>query len=331
MPWWADGLDPKAEKAKASGSEITFGAFSLEMWEDWKKAYRNDHHIWQWRHTVETYCNAFWHLPIDKVTRGHVLAALKPTWTTKYETACRVRQRIERVFDAAKAKGLRTGDNPAAWRGGLKELLPQAPKLQKKHYSAMPYRDVPAFVSTLRERRGMSALALEFIILTAARSGEVRHMVWDEIDLNAKLWTIAAHKMKAGKEHRVPLSERALAILQEVKPFATGDLVFPSPVPARSKECPLSDMAFKLLLNRMGVKEITTHGFRSSFRDWAGDETSYPREIAEAALAHQIGNEVERSYRRATALEKRRRMMEDWAEYVLKAGADAAKCRSLTH
>ena len=315
-----NGLDPKAEKVKAAGRLVTFGSFALDMWEEWKKAFRNEHHTWQWRHTIEVHCKSIWQLPIDKVTRDHIVAILKPIWSNKHETASRLRQRIERVLNAAKSKGMRAGDNPAGWRGGLEALLPKPPKLQKKHYAAMSYNDVSVFVGKLRERYCISALALEFIILTASRQGEVREMTWDEVDIDAKLWTVPAHRMKAGKAHQVPLSDRARAILMQAKTSSISDIVFPSPLAKRGKAGqaaqPLSNMAFKLLMNRMSVNGITTHGFRSTFRDWAGDETKHSREVAEAALAHQIGNEVERSYRRGSALAARRIMMEDWALFV---------------
>jgi integrase len=315
----ANGLDPKAEKFRASGSATTFGPFAIAMWEEWKKEYRNEKHIWQWRHTVETHCKPIWDRPIDKVTRDDILAVLKPVWDANLETASRLRQRIERVLDAAKARGLREGDNPAGWKGGLKDLLPKPKKLQKKHYPAMPYRDVPAFVASLRQREGFSALALEFIILTAARSQEVREMTWAEVDFRARVWTLAPERMKAGKQHQVPLSDRAIAILEEAKAIQCSDLVFPSlgpgKGPAGEKDRPFSSMVFKLLMKRMGVKGITTHGFRSSFRDWAGNETNAPREVAEECLAHAIGSEVERSYRRETAMAKRRVLLSEWADF----------------
>ena len=223
-----------------------------------------------------------------------------------------MRGRIEKVLDAAKAKGLRAGENPARWRGHLDHLLPKRQKLQRGHHPAMPWSEVPAFVARLKESRSIGALALEFVILTACRSGEVLRSVrngeimgacWAEVDRTTKVWTIPAVRMKAGLEHRVPLSDRALAILCEAEKVRRGDFVFPG----QRGDQPLSEMALELILRRMHVKPYTVHGFRSSFRDWAGECTSFPREIAEAALAHAVGDKVERAYRRGDALERRPR------------------------
>ena len=208
-------------------------------------------------------------------------------------------------MDAAKAKGYRQGENPARWRGHLDHLLSKRSKLTRGHHAAMPYDHVAAFVGRLRESESVAALALEFCILTAARSGEVLGARWSEIDLDKKVWTVPAHRMKAGREHRVPLPECAVAILRQLAEFRTGDYVFPG----QRRDRPLSDAA----LRRMKIEGVTVHGFRSSFRDWAGNETPYPRDLIETALAHIIGDKAEQAYRRSDALEKRRALMETWA------------------
>jgi integrase len=234
-------------------------------------------------------------------------------WQLIPETASRLRARIEAVLDAARAKGHipRNEANPARWRGHLDKLLPKRQKLMRGHHAALPYQDVPAFISKLRKRDAMAALALEFLILTAARAGEVLGARWSEIDLEAKVWTVPAARMKSGRQHCVPLSGRALAILAELAKARSGDFVFPG----RRHGSPLSDGAMEMVLRRMKVAKATTHGFRSSFRDWAGNETNFAREIAEACLAHAIGNAVEQAYRRGDALEKRRDLMNAWCSF----------------
>lgn len=261
--------------------------------------------------TLTTYAAPLRSKPLDQIGTDDVLAVLTPIWTTKSETASRLRGRIERVLDAARAKGLRTGENPARWRGHLDHLLPKRRKLTRGHHAAMPYDQVPAFVARLREGRGVAARAPEFTILCASRSGEVLGARWDEVDLKAKLWTVPGPRMKGGREHRVPLTERALAILAEVEPLRNGDYVFPGQRRGR----PLSNMSMEMCLRRMKVDE-TVHGFRSSFRDWAGEETAVPREVAEVALSHAVGDATELAYRRADALAKRRKLMEAWAAFV---------------
>jgi len=241
-----------------------------------------------------------------------VLGVLAPIWQTKQETASRVRGRIERVLDAAKAKGLRSGENPARWRGHLDHLLSKRRKLARGHHPAMPYPDVPAFMAALGERDAVAALALRFTILTAARSGEVLGARWSEIDRTTKTWVVPAERMKAGREHRVPLTDRACEILDALQAVRSGDYVFPGQPQGR----PLSSMAMEMLLRRMKVESATVHGFRSSFRDWAGEATAFPREIAESALAHTVGDATERAYRRGDALEKRRLLMDAWARFV---------------
>ncbi|WP_081691509.1 tyrosine-type recombinase/integrase [Cucumibacter marinus] len=274
--------------------------------------FRNDKHVAQWRMTLgDAYCSSIRSKAVAEISTEDVLGILQPIWQSKNETASRIRGRIERVLDAAKAAGFREGENPARWRGHLALLLPKRQKLQRGHHAALPYKELPDFVAQLRTRDNMSSIALEFLILTAARSGEVRGAEWAEFDLDQAVWTIPANRMKAGREHRVPLTDRALEILSQATQLSGDEgLVFTS---GRGQ---MSDMTLSALLKRMGHSDVTVHGFRSSFRDWAFEVSRYPRDIAEAALAHVFGDATERAYRRGDALEKRRRMMADWGAFV---------------
>lgn len=326
----AEGRDPIAERmaAQAASSEPTFGecadAFITSMSSSW----RNEKHRAQWKMTLEVYAQKIRATKVSKIDTNDVLAVLNPIWTKKPETASRLRGRIENVLDFAKAKGWRTGENPALWRGHLKNVLPARQKLTRGHHAAMPYADVPAFVADLRGRAAIAAMALEFTILTAARSGETRGALWPEFDLDKGVWTVPAVRMKAGKEHRVPLSGRAVEILRELREARTDQIVFPGQPHKNGKGRPLSVMAMDMLLRRMKV-DVTVHGFRSSFRDWAGEETSFPREIAETALSHHVGDAVERAYRRGDALTKRRALMDAWAAYLAAAeGGNVVQLRA---
>jgi integrase len=314
------GKNPVAAKRQAAIIEAgkpTFGAIADALMTAKESEWRNPKHRAQWRMTLEIYAAPLRSRPIDEIDTGAVLAVLKPLWQAKPETASRLRGRIEAVLDAAKAQGHRSGENPAAWRGHLAHLLPKRGILTRGHHAAMAYADVPAFVAQLREREALAALALEFCILTAARSGEVLGARWSEIDLAAKVWTVPAERMKAARVHRIPLSERALAILETLSEARTGELVFPGQRAGR----PLSVMAMEMLLRRMDQDAVTVHGFRSAFRDWAGNETHFPREVAEAALAHVVGDKAEQAYRRGDALEKRRALMAAWASHCGEPGA----------
>ncbi len=303
------GVDPIAER-KQDRRVPTFGKLADEVVTEQSKGFRNDKHRAQWRMTLETYAAPLRVKAVDAIATEDVLGVLKPIWMTKTETASRLRGRIERVLNAAKAKGLRSGENPAAWRGHLENLLPKRQKLTRGHHAALPYADVPAFVAKLRTRKAVAALALEFAILTAARSGEVLGARWPEIDFDARVWTIPAKRMKSGREHRVPLSESALAILEKFGEARVSEFIFPGQGAGR----PLSEMVLRRMLRR-DADVVTVHGFRSSFRDWAGNETHFPRELAEAALAHVVGDKAEQAYRRSDALEKRRALMEAWAQW----------------
>ncbi len=309
-----DPLEPQRPEVSA-----TFGEVASSLIRDLEVGWRNPKHRAQWRSTLEGYCAPIWDRSVETLDTTDIVDILRPMWSAKPETASRVRARIERVLDAAKVKGYRSGDNPARWRGHLQHILPGKTRGSGvRHHPAMPYGQVPDFVKGLKARVSTAARALEFLIHTAARTSEVLGMTWAEVDIEAKLWTVAGDRMKMGREHVVPLTEAALIVLRSMavrgqKPQAP---VFPS-----SKGVPLSNMSMEMLLRRMGCDDYTVHGFRSSFRDWAGEETAFPREVAEAALAHVVGNAVERAYRRGTALAKRRELMDAWSKFVGGPGA----------
>lgn len=306
----AAGRDPIAERAKEA--EPSFGECADRFLASMEASWRNEKHRAQWRMTLTEYCKPIQSKRVSQIGTDDVLKVLQPIWGSKPETASRLRGRIERVLDYARAKGWRNGENPALWRGHLKNILPPRQKLTRGHHAAMPYRDVPAFMKRLRNADAMAARALEFLILTASRSGEVYGAKWSELDLEAGIWTVPAERMKAGKEHRVPLSRQALALVKKLHELRMSDYVLPGHRP----KCPLSSSAMEMLLRRMKVEAFTVHGFRSAFRDWAGDETTFPREIAEAALAHRVGDATELAYRRADALSKRKKLMQAWADYL---------------
>lgn len=306
-------VDPM--QARNNDQEIpTFGDFADALIDDLAGGFRSEKHIAQWRMTLgDAYCKALRKKYVNEIDTVDVLGALKSLWQTKQETASRLRGRIERVLDAARAKGLRDGENPARWRGHLDALMPARQKLQRGHHAAMPYDDVPVFVARLRASEAMAARALEFLILTAARSGEVLDAVWNEFDFNNAVWIVPAARMKAGKVHRVPLCDRALEIVTSLREDRVSDFVFPG---ARIGK-PLSNMALAMQMRRMKLGHFTVHGFRSSFRDWAAEETPHAREVAEAALAHVVGDATERAYRRGDALAKRRTLMRDWESHIV--------------
>lgn len=310
-----DGIDPRVERAKTKIQEkpvVTFGTFAMEMLDDIEDGFKNPKHRQQWRNTLKTYAQPLFDVPIDAVTTEQILAILQPIWLSKAETASRLRGRIERVLDAAKVKGLRSGENPARGRGHLDLLLPKRSKTSVKHHPALPFAQIATFMVSLRQRPAIAARALEFTILTAARSGEARGTAWGEIDLENKIWTVPADRMKAQFLHQVPLSDAAVAVLKAVHEdgLKPTDFVFPAP-----RGGSLSDMALSQLLKRMDRADITVHGFRSTFRDWAGEMTQFGREEVEMALAHTVASSVERAYRRGRALEKRRDLMAAWAKY----------------
>ena len=290
----------------------TFGEIADELLASKERSFRNVKHLAQWRMTLSVYAKPLRRLPVAEVSTDDVVRILRPLWSEKQETASRLRGRIEAVLDYAKALGLREGENPARWKGHLDHILPKREKLQRGHHAAMPYADVPGFTEKVRETLGLPARALELCILTATRSGEVLNAKWDEVDLEQKLWTIPAERMKAGKKHEIPLSPQAISVFEALRQQRLSEWIFPGRSPRR----PLSNMAMSMLLRRLDAGTYTVHGFRSAFRDWCGDRTNFPRDVAEMALAHRVGDEVERAYRRASALEKRRKLMEAWANFA---------------
>ena len=326
----ARGDDPLATLRPQEAAAIPlFGKFADDLICELESGWRNPKHRDQWRVTLGTVpynlakvridkkahsahvkaLNALRAAPVDAIDTPQVLAVLKPLWLTAPETASRLRGRIEAVLDAAKAGKHRTGDNPAAWRGHLQSLLPKRAKLTRGHHAAMPFEALPEFIERLRGRDSISARCLEFLILTASRSGEALGARWSEIDLDKAVWVIPSIRMKAAREHRVPLSDRALAIVKALNETRVSEYVFSG----RGKQ-PLSSMAMAMLLRDL-APGVTIHGMRSAFRDWAGEATNFPRDVAEQALAHAVGDETERAYRRGDALEKRRLMMAQWSDW----------------
>ncbi len=332
-----EGIDPGTEKKAriariASAVAKTFDMCVTDYIGIHRHGWKNDKHADQWENTLKTYASpVFGKLPVSEVDTDLVMKALLPIWTTKTETASRVRGRIESVLGWATTSKFRTGDNPARWKGHLENLLPAAAKVAKvRNHPALPYKQVGAFMAALRQQAGSGARALEFAILTAARSGEVRGATWQEIDLKEKCWTIPASRMKAGKEHRVPLSDAAVKLLKGLPRIEGNDLVFPA---ARGGE--LSDMTLTATIRRMqgeakpiwvdaAGQPITGHGFRSTFRDWAGEVTAHPREVIEHALAHQLKDAAEAAYARGSLFDKRRNLMDDWANYCAKVQQEQA-------
>ena len=315
-----DGIDPLEAKAAkrrqaslATARGVTFEHCAGRYIKSHAAGWRNPKHKAQWNATLETYAYPhFGEIAVADVDTGLVLKALEPIWATKPETASRVRGRIEAVLDWSKARGYREGENPARWRGHLDKLLPARRKVRKvEHHAALPYVDAPAFMDDLRQREGMAARALEFAILTAARTGEVIGAEWSEIDFDAQLWTISADRMKGRRQHRVPLSDRAIEILSALPRVEGSPYLFPGARKGR----PLSNMALLMMLRRMGRDDLTAHGFRSCFRDWAAETTGYPGDLVEMALAHVVSNATEAAYRRGDMFDKRRRLMNDWFRF----------------
>lgn len=305
----ADGLDPKIERDRQSGK--TFGEAADAFFKAMQSTWSNEKSRHQWQRTLTNTAQAIRERPIADIETADILKVLQPIWQATPETASRTRMRLERVLDYAKARHWRDGENPARWKGHLQNILPARQKHTRKHHAAMRYQDVPAFIERISGNPGNSSRAMELLILTACRSGEVLKARWEELDIEAALWVIPPERMKARVEHRVPLVPRAIEILTGLRKDRHSEFVFPG----QKHKKPLSDMTLEMLMRRMKITDATPHGFRSSFRDWAGDETSFPREVAEGCLAHKVGSAVERPYRRGDALEKRRRLLEAWADY----------------
>lgn len=308
----AEGRNPILERRKIAVP--TFGECSDKFLTLMEVQWRNEKHRAQWRMTLKEYAAPISKKPVSEISTNDVLNILTPIWLDKSETASRLRGRIERVLDFAKAQRWREGENPARWRGHLSSILPARQKLSRGHHAAMPYDDVPAFVISLSTKSAMAARALEFLILTAGRSGEVLGARWSEIDFEKAIWTVPAHRMKASKEHRVPLSDKALEIVKALHECRVSEFIFAG----QKENRPLSGMALTMQMRRLKADSFTVHGFRSAFRDWAGDCTSFAREDAEQALAHRVGDATERAYRRNDALDKRRKLMQAWADYCLR-------------
>jgi integrase len=315
-----DGVDPiearRAARSKArldAAKAMTFKECADRYIASHKAGWRNPKHAAQWPSTLSTYVYPiFGSLPVRAIEVGLVLKALEPFWTTKPETAGRVRGRIEAVLDWATARGYRQGENPARWRGHLENLLPGKSKVRRvEHYAALPYSAIPAFMLELRRQDGVAGRALEFTILTAARTGEVIGATWSEINFEERLWIVPRERMKAGKEHRVPLPGTALAVLEKMQQIRSGDFVFPGAKAGR----PLSNMAFLMLLRRMGRDGLTAHGFRSTFSDWCSERTNFPADVREMALAHAVSDKVQAAYRRGDLFQKRRQLMGAWASF----------------
>ncbi len=373
------GIDPKDQRDAERASQAVEEAKAMKTFDECRDAYiasheagwRNAAHRQQWSSTLATYVTpVFGHLPVDAVDTGLVLKVLEPIWTTKTETASRLRGRIENILDWARVRGYRDRDapNPAAWNGHLKHELPKKSKVAKvEHHPALPYVRIAEFMRALVRRDGTAVRALRFTVLTGARAGEVFGMKWSEVDLGAKMWTVPAERMKGGKTHRVPLSEQALSVLKEMSDAAKSEgrlrpdrYVFPGSKPGR----PLSNMAMLELIRRMNCecevngeprwtdaesKDIVTHGFRSTFKDWATDWTpspaeileaakrgeiveAFPRDLVEVALAHALDNKTEEAYRRTEMIEKRRRLMAKWADYCMRpvTGGEVVPLRDKT-
>ncbi|QIL78591.1 integrase arm-type DNA-binding domain-containing protein [Diaphorobacter sp. HDW4A] len=316
------GIDPILDRERAlsglraeQAKSMSFEAACHALIDDKSDGWRNAKHRAQWTASLETYAFPFiGKVLVSDVGQAQVLAVLRPIWKEKTETASRVRSRMEQVLDWAKVQGLRDGENPARWRGHLDKLLSAPKKIARvTHHRALAIDAMPAFMEALSHRQGCAARALEFVTLTAARSGEVRGALWSEMDLDGAVWTIPAERMKAHKEHRVPLSPQALQLLKQMPRIEGNELVFPAP-----RGGMLSDMTLSAVMRRMEVDAVP-HGMRSTFRDWTAERTSYPREVAEMALAHTIGNAVEAAYRRGDLFMKRAEMMNDWAVFLEKA------------
>ena len=317
----SQGTDPIAQRVALASqlkaqqaTQKTFEEAAKAYMEAHEKAWKNPKHRAQWGSTLKTYAYPHIGSLLDKdIDQEHVMKVLEPIWATKTETATRLRGRIESVLDWATTRKYRSGENPARWKGHLDNLLPAPSDIQKvESHRAVDYNDMAQFMADLRVREGLAARALEFAILCASRSGEVRGALWSEINREKAIWTIPAERMKAGKEHRVPLSTPAVKLLEALPRSDSSDLVF-----AGADDKPLSDMALTAVMRRMEVDAVP-HGFRSTFRDWVGDCTNHPRDVAEFALAHKLSDKVEASYRRSDALEKRRQMMEEWADFCAK-------------
>lgn len=313
----AGGQDPIAARearlqATAQAQARPFGEVADEHIQAMASQWKNAKHLAQWKYTLEVLAKPLRPLRVDQIGTTDVLDVLKPLWQATPETASRLRGRIEAVLDRAKAHNERQAENPARWRGHLKLLLPKRQKLTRGHHAALPYADVPEFMAKLRAVEGLSARALELCILTATRTTEMLAAEWSEIDVEKKEWVIPAARMKAGVEHHIPLPDRAVSMLRALRRVRDGKFIFPS---AKTNKKHLSNMAMTMVLRRLDYGNVTTHGFRSSFKDWCGEQTNFANEVSEAALAHVVKDRAEAAYRRSTLFEKRVKLMATWAQY----------------
>ncbi len=331
-----DGIDPIAHKQArraavlaADAKAMTFKQCADAFIASHEAGWSNAKHRGQWHTSLAQHVHPIiGSLLVSAIDTALVMKVIEPMWKAVPETASRVRGRIESILDWAKVSGFREGENPARWRGHLDHLLPAKSKVQKvEHHAALPYAEIGAFTAKLRESAGIPARALELLLLTAARAGEIRGGTWAEIDLASRMWVIPAERMKGGKEHRIPLSIAAVAVLRGMHAIRHSDYVFPG----RRTGRPLSNTMILNIAKQVAGRDITLHGFRSTFRDWAAERTSFPREVAEMALAHAIPNAVEAAYRRGDLFEKRRKLMDAWAAYCAKVETDAGKVVALAH
>jgi len=316
-----DGIDPldarqeaRQAQALAAAKRLTFEEAAEKYYKQHEAKWKNPKHSFEFMSSLRRYAfPKIGNLGVGEIDTGLVLKCIEPIWKTKTETANRTRGRIEKVLDWCSVRGYREGDNPARWKGHLDNVLPARRQVQKtKHFAALPWAELSSFMEVLNRREGTAARALEFTILTASRTSEVIEATWDEIDLDGRVWTIPAERMKAEKEHRVPLTDECIRLLKALPSEAHNPYVFIGP----QNGSKLSNMAMIALLKRMKRTDITVHGFRSTFRDWAAETTNYQNHIVEMALAHTIGNSVERAYRRGDLLEKRARLMHEWAKFA---------------
>lgn len=318
------------QQRKEAAKQLSFQQCALAYMDAHKAGWKNEKHIQQWENTLTSYVYpVFGDISVRDVDVAMVLKSLEPIWKTKNETASRLRGRIEVIIDWATARGYRTGDNPARWKGHLENLLAKPSKIRRvKHQAALPYDQISEFMAEIKVQEGVAPLAMQFTILTACRTSEAIGATWDEIDLEKKLWIVPANRIKAGREHRVPLSDAVLKILTTLQSMSQGKPTKWVFMGARNTT-PLSNMAMLQLLKRMNRQDITVHGFRSTFRDWAAEQTNFPREVAEMALAHAVGDKVEAAYRRGDMFEKRRQLMAAWAKYCEMPAVKSGNVRSL--
>ena len=328
-----DGHDPivarhaaRAAARLANARTMTFDECAEAYIKAHRAGWKNAVHAAQWESTLKTYVSpVFGSLPAQAVDTALVIRVIEPLWTKKPETATRLRGRIESILDWSRVRGYRTGENPARWKGHLDHLLPARNKVQKvEHHAALPYAEIGNFMIELRQIDSVPACALELMILTATRTSEILNATWSEIDLDEAVWTISGERMKGGKEHRVPLSDAALALLKGLQATSTGDYVFPG----RTAKKPLSNMSMMMALRRMGRADLTGHGFRSTFRVWCAEQTNFPSEIAEAALAHVVSDKTVAAYARTTFFDRRRKLMAAWAQFTSQLPADVVPLRS---